>query len=474
MELSITQNLPKCEDCPEHPSFEIWWENGSKLSHFCSEHFSDFIRRNEIAPTRALSDGELFWSLNGQEDPVDDLQTVFAMRGGAGSGNFGHAGRLGKVGGSAPSGSELGEFSSAKPRNEEERQLQDFVRQLSDLKKNAMGDQFEGFEFRSSEEMVLELGRFYQPPDDETLPMGCEIGVARECFSNAFKEAQVSEDNQLVYTEGIAMTDIMFPTNHAWLTTKDGRVVDPTWLDKGVAYYGIPMDTSWVTKQILKNGYYGVLPSTIEIFENGIPENAIIERGGPGSGNFDHVGRPGEVGGSAPSGESRFSEGLQRALEKAENQIRDDKFETAIAYTEGGREVFRRSDDRVDGITITENAAENILPGTIFTHNHPGSNVFSYEDILMFSEVGMKEMRAVGADATTFSARWENQVPNQAQQRIFVDKFVFADISARNAVEPIWEKGELSNKEVWVMHWEVLTDKVREDFPDFVYEVTNN
>ena len=43
----------------------------------------------------------------------------------------------------------------------------------------------------------------------------------------------------------------------------------------------------------------------------------IREDGGPGSGNFGHEGRPGEVGGSAPSDEPKAKESFSKKEQKS-------------------------------------------------------------------------------------------------------------------------------------------------------------
>ena len=82
-------------------------------------------------------------------------------------------------------------------------------------------------------------------------------GTPKECFRNAFKLS--SKDANYVYTEGLAFApNLPLPLAHAWCTTLDGKVYDPTWPD-GVAYLGIPVLREAVLDFIGKQGHYGIL-----------------------------------------------------------------------------------------------------------------------------------------------------------------------------------------------------------------------
>lgn len=89
------------------------------------------------------------------------------------------------------------------------------------------------------------------------------VSTPRQCYKNSTILAELYPD--LTYTEGYAFTGtIPLCITHAWCTTEDGAVVDPTWSDLDLSkasYYGIPMQLSFVRAVSLDTGLYGVLDS---------------------------------------------------------------------------------------------------------------------------------------------------------------------------------------------------------------------
>lgn len=79
------------------------------------------------------------------------------------------------------------------------------------------------------------------------------------CFMNATHLA--FENRDFIYCEGY-MTTYDIPIEHAWCSTKDGLVVDPT-IDNHNArigeYFGVPFKYEYLRKTIFKNGVYSLL-----------------------------------------------------------------------------------------------------------------------------------------------------------------------------------------------------------------------
>ena len=235
------------------------------------------------------------YSIKKLNNKLDSL--IKALNGAKGSGNFGHAGRPGKVGGSGP-----GNGMSTKSDSI----LHDTVKQMADIYSTM--NKREGYKYSSSEDLVLKQGKFFTP---EKRPENIELGSKKECFANASRLAL--ERSDLTYVEGYAMINdkLPLPIAHAWCVDKKGRVIDNTWENPGVSYFGVPFKTSYLAKKLSESGVYGILSGSVgtsDFLKDGVPsegiasikkqKNAVIVNGGKGSGNFGHAGRPGEVGGS--------------------------------------------------------------------------------------------------------------------------------------------------------------------------------
>ena len=73
--------------------------------------------------------------------------------------------------------------------------------------------------------------------------------TVKECFTNCARIALADPD--LTYYEGFGLGFIV--TEHAWLVTPDGRVLDPTWALKpdanGTDYYGIAVPVKYLLRK---------------------------------------------------------------------------------------------------------------------------------------------------------------------------------------------------------------------------------
>jgi hypothetical protein len=95
---------------------------------------------------------------------------------------------------------------------------------------------------------VLEHG-WYAP---DARPANLPAGTVNECFVNAFMLAL--DDPSLTYREGYAVAaEGGRRDHHAWVTDDSGRAIDVTWPTPGVAYAGVPFDTTFLNLSHLKN-----------------------------------------------------------------------------------------------------------------------------------------------------------------------------------------------------------------------------
>lgn len=134
---------------------------------------------------------------------------------------------------------------------------------------------------RTLHEFVLQYGWFYEP---SVLPPQIARGTPQECYSNA--AFLTVEDDSLIYCEGYALfTKDSAPRLHAWVTDGRGLVIDNTWSHCGVAYAGVPFQSSFVTLTAIKNqatislldDYQNLYPLRSELGDR--PDEWLEERG---------------------------------------------------------------------------------------------------------------------------------------------------------------------------------------------------
>lgn len=197
--------------------------------------------------------------IKGFEDRLEKLSKVF--NGGKGSGNYnpGQGRGVGKPGNGMSTKSD--------------KMLHDTVEQMADIF-SAMNKR-EGYKYSSSEDLVLKQGKFFTP---EKRPENIELGPKKECFENASKLAL--ERSDLTYVEGYAMVNdrLPLPIAHAWCVDKKGRVVDNTWENPGVSYFGVPLKTGYLAKKLSETGVYGILSGSVgssDFLKDGVPSEGI-------------------------------------------------------------------------------------------------------------------------------------------------------------------------------------------------------
>jgi hypothetical protein len=117
---------------------------------------------------------------------------------------------------------------------------------------------------RTFQEFVLEYGWWYEPAG---LCKKVATGTPQQCHKNAADLTLA--DDALIYCEGYALFKSgSLPTIHAWVTDGNGRVIDNTWPQPGVAYAGVPFKSEFVTMTALKNH---ATISLLDDYQNGYP-----------------------------------------------------------------------------------------------------------------------------------------------------------------------------------------------------------
>ncbi len=143
-----------------------------------------------------------------------------------------------------------------------------------------------------------------------------------------------------------------------------------------------------------------MLGKLLEKKEEKIPVMAMD--GGPGSGNFGHGGRPGQVGGSGKGGTRKIGEinpdDMDAAIQYFGDQIRNREVENTVVIDREGN-VYHAVGN-VDGVGI-----DGVdLNGAVITHNHPEANgilSFGEDDFYFLREhQDIKELQCANKEYT--------------------------------------------------------------------------
>jgi len=269
----------------------------------------------------------------GSPDEYDDLEVL----GGKGSGNFGHKGRPGQVGGSA--GWQSGSYDA--PRGQEENWLNDSVRNPllpSDLK------------LEGSEQADNKLIKEYH---SKTLPAKA-IALWDKAVTTEIGRG--NSPTKVVPVDKILTRQATLATRIVEGYKRDlesmGRFIigganDPV---GSAIKYGdqyLLIDGNHRINALMRTGSKRV---EIRIVAE-IPKARDL--GGPGSGNFGHAGRPGEIGGSAPA------EMPAHAKETLDAWIADSDYAiNAAARSKQDSALVKRMDEVI--------AASPVVDGTVY------------------------------------------------------------------------------------------------------------
>ena len=254
----------------------------------------------------------------------DDLELVnptilkLLLKGGSGSGNFGHSGRPGEVGGSGSGGGSLDSWIRGNPTSEE---------------RNVVATRT-----RSSTTLRTQLQRI------ESNDPKYEVGQVVE-----YKDGASFTAHDILAGEGAG--DIGWKSNDGAviriLNPKHGLDIDYT-KTKGIRFGASnEKETILASKYRVVNRTMMTEPNTNPEYGYKIPVYTLEEsdeftKGGSGSGNFGHSGRPGEIGGSgggsaAGNLESRLI-GVSEGKSFGESLLKDGKLQEC--YENSRKEYF--------------------------------------------------------------------------------------------------------------------------------------
>jgi hypothetical protein len=92
-----------------------------------------------------------------------------------------------------------------------------------------------GLCYTSAFDFVAQHGREYLPTPWKTQPY--QRGVQKQCYGNAISLA--GQNDLLRYVEGFALAPSGELIPHGWNATGGGVLIDSTWCNTGLVYYGV-------------------------------------------------------------------------------------------------------------------------------------------------------------------------------------------------------------------------------------------
>lgn len=145
----------------------------------------------------------------------------------------------------------------------------------------------------------------------------------------------------------------------------------------------------------------------------------------------------------------KHSKKLLKTLNRIENEIAENSYETAIFISKDGKELFRRKGTEAK-VSFTESEIDKINDGNglIVTHNHPTNISFTRMDILFMKKACLREIRAVGKDYL-YSARFTRNIGIDEINKSILD----VEYLVRLDFVALIRKGKMSMSSASTKHW---------------------
>ena len=160
-----------------------------------------------------------------------------------------------------------------------------------------------------------------------------------------------------------------------------------------------------------------------------------VQDGGEGSGNFNHEGRPGKVGGSGEGGgssskseskEKSYTGKISRKVYPNERAFKNNRVEKAAVYDDDGSVIFEKTGSERQVRISRQDLVK--FKGKVFTHSHPQDVTLSPADLMRMQEYEIKQVRAVtskGVYVAGYTGKWKKQFKNDEelkQYELSIDK----------------------------------------------------
>lgn len=112
-----------------------------------------------------------------------------------------------------------------------------------------------GFKWPTVYEFVLRNGIDMSP-----VVLAKRLGPMKLCYATATRTVANHHGDNLVYCEGFAIPNGLFPMEHAWIyDTDERRVIETTWTKPGTEYFGIAFKKAFLRKSVLNRKYFGLI-----------------------------------------------------------------------------------------------------------------------------------------------------------------------------------------------------------------------
>lgn len=160
-----------------------------------------------------------------------------------------------------------------------------------------------------------------------------------------------------------------------------------------------------------------------------------VQDGGEGSGNFNHEGRPGKVGGSGEGGassskqeskEKSYTGKISRKVYPNERAFKNNRVEKAAVYDDDGSVIFEKTGSERQVRISRQDLVK--FKGKVFTHSHPQDVTLSPADLMRMQEYEIKQVRAVtskGVYVAGYTGKWKKQFKSDEelkQYELSIDK----------------------------------------------------
>jgi len=211
-----------------------------------------------------------------------------------------------------------------------------------------------------------------------------------------------------------------------------------------------------IKRKIFKDDYFVWNLDEIKIVKN--------LKGGRGSGNFQHQGRIGKIGGSASRLNSQYQQFAQLHNSKS--------YEVGSIFDDDGNEIVKKVTDLdSNDLTITmDNSTELMLKGKNFVHNHPEGSSLSDGDVDFAIAWGLHSITATSEDGI-YTMRFDNvNVNNRLTYKKAVraiEQQVYSELFAKLNSEKI------TIAEAEKMHFDLVWRKFEDKFSSHGFTYTH-